>query len=107
MKAVIIEKFGDLNGSIIKEVPIPKPNRNQVLIKVRAAGVNRPDILQRKGLYRVPPNASPIMGLEVAGEVVEMGDDVSTRELGDRVTALVPGGGYAEYVVTNHKPCLH
>ena len=107
MKAVIIEKFGDLEGSIIKEeVPIPKPNRDQVLIKVRAAGVNRPDILQRKGLYKVPLNASPIMGLEVAGEIVEMGDDVSTRVLGDRVTALVPGGGYAEYVVTNHEHCL-
>ena len=107
MKAVIIEKFGDLEGSIIKEeIPIPKPNRSQVLIKVRAAGVNRPDILQRKGLYKVPLNASPIMGLEVAGEVVEIGDDVSTRELGDTVTALVPGGGYAEYVVTNHEHCL-
>ena len=69
MKAVIIEKFGDLEGSIIKEdIPIPKPNRDQVLIKVRAVGVNRPDILQRKGLYKVPQNASPIMGLEVAGK---------------------------------------
>ena len=107
MKAVIIEKFGVLEGSVIKEkVPIPEPNRDQVLIKVRAAGVNRPDILQRKGLYKVPLNASPIMGLEVAGEIVETGDDVSTRVIGDRVTALVPGGGYAEYVVTNHEHCL-
>ena len=107
MKAVIIEKFGDVEGSLLKEgIPIPKPDRDQVLIKVRAAGVNRPDILQRKGLYKVPTNASPIMGLEVSGEIVEIGDDVSTRELGDKVTALVPGGGYAEYVVTNHEHCL-
>ena len=73
MKAVIIEKFGDLEGSIIKTgLDIPKPGRNEVLIKVRAAGVNRPDILQRQGLYKVPNDASPIMGLEVSGEIVEL-----------------------------------
>ena len=76
MKAVIIEKFGDLEGSIIKTgLDIPKPGRNEVLIKVRAAGVNRPDILQRQGLYKVPNDASPIMGLEVSGEIVETGKD--------------------------------
>jgi putative PIG3 family NAD(P)H quinone oxidoreductase len=107
MKAVVIEKFGDVEGSVLKEdFPIPKPNRDQVLIRVRAAGVNRPDILQRKGLYRVPITASPIMGLEVAGEIVEKGEDVSRRTIGEEVTALVPGGGYAEYVVTHHEHCL-
>ena len=74
MKAVIINKFGDLGGSIIKTgLDIPRPGLNEVLIKVRAAGVNRPDILQRQGLYKVPNGASPIMGLEVAGEIVETG----------------------------------
>ena len=107
MKAVIIEKFGDLEGSIIKTgLDIPKPGRNEVLIKVRAAGVNRPDILQRQGLYKVPNDASPIMGLEVSGEIVETGKDVTKKTLGESVCALVPGGGYAEYVVTNEAHCL-
>ena len=107
MKAVIIEKFGDLEGSIIKTgLDIPKPGRNEVLIKVRAAGVNRPDILQRQGLYKVPKAASPIMGLEVSGEIVETGKDVTKKTLGESVCALVPGGGYAEYVVTNEAHCL-
>ena len=107
MKAVIIEKFGDLGGSIIKTgLNIPKPGVNEVLIKVRAAGVNRPDILQRQGLYKVPNGASPIMGLEVAGEIVEVGEGASKKKLGESVCALVPGGGYAEYVVTNEAHCL-
>ena len=107
MKAVIIDKFGDLDGSIIKtDVDVPKPDLQEVLIKVKAAGVNRPDILQRKGLYKVPVGASPIMGLEVAGEIVEIGKDVSEKKLGESVCALVPGGGYAEYVVTNEAHCL-
>ncbi len=107
MKAVIIEKFGDLGGSIIKTgLNIPKPGVNEVLIKVRAAGVNRPDILQRQGLYKVPNGASPIMGLEVAGEIVEVGEGTSKKKLGESVCALVPGGGYAEYVITNEAHCL-
>ena len=107
MKAVIIDKFGDLDGSIIKtDLDIPRPDLKEVLIKVKAAGVNRPDILQRKGLYKVPHGASPIMGLEVAGEIVETGKDVSEKKLGESVCALVPGGGYAEYVVTNEAHCL-
>ncbi len=107
MKAVIIEKFGDLGGSTIKTgLEIPKPGRNEVLIKVRAAGVNRPDILQRQGLYKVPNGASPIMGLEVAGEIVATGKDVTKKMLGASVCALVPGGGYAEYAVTNEAHCL-
>ena len=67
MKAVIIKKYGDLGGSILKTgIEIPRPSQHEVLIKVKAAGVNRPDILQRQGLYKVPSDASPIMGLEVA-----------------------------------------
>ena len=107
MKAVIINKFGDLEGSIIKtDLDIPRPSENEVLIKVKAAGVNRPDILQRQGLYKVPSDASPIMGLEVAGEIVEAGKDVTKTKLGEKVCALVPGGGYAQYVVTNEAHCL-
>ena len=107
MKAVIIDKFGDLDGSIIKtDLDIPTPGSQEVLIKVKAAGVNRPDILQRKGLYKVPIGASAIMGLEVAGEIVGIGKDVSEKKLGNSVCALVPGGGYAEYVVTNEAHCL-
>ena len=107
MKAVIINKFGDLGGSIIKTgLDIPKPHGHEVLIKVKSAGVNRPDILQRQGLYKVPNDASPIMGLEVAGEIVELGRDVKRQKIGQYVCALVPGGGYAEYVVTNESHCL-
>ncbi len=107
MKAVIIEKFGDLGGSTLKTgLDIPRPHGREVLIKVKAAGVNRPDILQRQGLYKVPNEASPIMGLEVAGEIVEAGLDVTENKLGEIVCALVPGGGYAEYVVTDEAHCL-
>ena len=107
MKAVIINKFGDPGGSIIKtDLKIPIPGRHEVLIKVKAAGVNRPDILQRQGLYKVPSDASPIMGLEVAGEIVEIGQKVAKKRLGEKVCALVPGGGYAEFVVTNEAHCL-
>ena len=92
MKAVIINKFGALEGSIIKTgLDIPRPARNDVLIKVKAAGVNRPDILQRQGLYKIPSDASPIMGLEVAGEIVKVGMDVTKRKQG-------------EYVLGSHRP---
>ncbi len=107
MKAVIINKYGDLDGSTINEdLDIPMPGYNEVLIKVKAAGVNRPDILQRQGLYKVPDDASLIMGLEVAGEIVQLGSGVEKKRLGEKICALVPGGGYAEYVVTNEAHCL-
>jgi putative PIG3 family NAD(P)H quinone oxidoreductase len=77
-----------------------------VLIEVAAAGVNRPDVLQRKGLYPPPPDASPLPGLEVAGRIAAVGADVSSGEIGRRVCALVAGGGYAEYVVTPYAQCL-
>src|SRR5574340_705297 len=73
----------------------PEPAAGEVLIRVAAAGVNRPDVMQRKGLYPPPPGASDIPGLEVAGEVVAVGRGVAEPELGDRVCALVTGGGYA------------
>jgi len=107
MKAVIIKKFGDLGGSTLKTgIDIPRPSEHEVLIKVKAAGVNRPDILQRQGLYKVPSDASPIMGLEVAGEIVEAGENVKKTKIGTQVCALVPGGGYAQYVLTNEAHCF-
>lgn len=86
--------------------PVPEPGAGEVLIRVRAAGVNRPDILQRTGSYDPPPGASPIPGLEVAGEIVALAPDVADWRLGDTVCALVSGGGYAEYCVAPAPQCL-
>lgn len=90
----------------ISEVPAPQPGPKEVLIRVAAAGVNRPDILQRKGAYPPPPGASPILGLEVAGEITAVGPDVARWHIGDQVCALVSGGGYAEYCVAPAPQCL-
>src|SRR3954470_17264121 len=96
MRAVEITQPGgpEVLKSIVR--PVPAPKANEILIKVAAAGVNRPDILQRSGNYPVPPDASDLPGLEVAGEVVSPG---KTFKVGDQVCALVHGGGYAEYCV--------
>ncbi len=80
--------------------PVPEPGPGQVVLKLAYAGVNRPDALQRAGLYAPPPTASDLPGLEGAGEVVALGEGVSGLALGDQVCALLPGGGYAEYVAT-------
>jgi putative PIG3 family NAD(P)H quinone oxidoreductase len=88
----------DKSLSIARE-PIPSPAAGELLIKVSAAGINRADLLQRRGLYPPPPDASPIMGLEVAGEVLEVGADVDGWQVGDKVCALTHGGGYADYTV--------
>jgi len=85
---------------------IPTLSANQVLIKVAAAGVNRPDTMQRKGLYPPPPGASDIPGLEVAGTIVALGDNISHSHEGDKVCALVTGGGYAEYCLASAALCL-
>ena len=78
--------------------PLPQPGDGEVLVKVAVAGVNRPDVMQRQGNYPPPPGAPPdIPGLEIAGEVVAVGEMAALFKLGDAVTALVPGGGYAEY----------
>lgn len=87
-------------------VPVPVPGPGQVLVKVAFAGVNRPDVIQRRGLYPPPPGASPIPGLEIAGEVVALGDGVVDVMLGQRVCALVSGGGYAEYCLAVADHCL-
>jgi len=86
--------------------PLPAVGERDVLIKVAFAGVNRPDIAQRSGTYAPPPGASPVMGLEVSGEVVAFGTQASRWKLGDRVCALTPGGGYAEYCVAPADHCL-
>ena len=89
----------------IRTMPTPVPRAHEVVIKVAAAGVNRPDILQRQGKYPPPPGASPVLGLEVAGVVAATGKD-ATLKVGDAVCALVPGGGYAEYCLVPAAHCL-
>jgi NADPH2:quinone reductase len=86
--------------------PVPSPRADEVLIRVLAAGVNRPDLLQRSGVYPPPPGASPIVGLEVAGEVVAAGSDVTDYTIDDKVCALTNGGGYAEYCAAPVAQCL-
>lgn len=86
--------------------PVPRPQAGEVLVHVHAAGINRPDIQQRRGLYPPPPGASPILGLEIAGEVVAVGDDVRWPAMGDSICALANGGGYAEYCVVPAGQCL-
>lgn len=87
-------------------VPVPMPNAGEILIKVAYAGVNRPDALQRAGSYAPPPGASDLPGLEASGEIVALGAGVDGLSLGDQVCALLPGGGYAEYVATPAAHCL-
>ena len=87
-------------------LPVPQPGPGEVLIQVAYAGVNRPDVIQRQGFYPPPPGASPIPGLEIAGEIVAMGADVGGEWLGQKVCALVSGGGYAEYCLATFAHCL-
>lgn len=87
-------------------VPVPVPAYGQIIIRVAYAGVNRPDALQRAGAYAPPPSASPLPGLEASGTVVAMGQGVARWQIGDKVTALLPGGGYAEYVATSASHAL-
>ncbi|HUP96212.1 MAG TPA: NAD(P)H-quinone oxidoreductase [Burkholderiales bacterium] len=106
MKAVEISAPGAPEVLKPTERPLPQPQKHEVLIKVAAAGVNGPDIMQRKGLYPAPPGASDLPGLEVAGEIVSVGESVTRWAKGDRVTALTNGGGYAEYCVADAQQCL-
>lgn len=99
MRQIEIATPGGPEVLVQREAPVPVPRAGEVLLRVAAAGVNRPDLIQRAGRYPVPANASLILGLEVAGEVVALGDDVTAFGIGDQVCALTNGGGYAEYCV--------
>jgi putative PIG3 family NAD(P)H quinone oxidoreductase len=105
-------RFIDMTGTGGPEVmrlvegPVPQPGNGEVLIRVAAAGVNRPDILQRSGSYPPPPGASPVLGLEVSGTVAACGAGAARWKEGDEICALVPGGGYAEYCVAPEAHCL-
>jgi len=106
MHAIEIISTSAGNQLRLAEYPLPSPTGHQVLIKVAAAGVNRPDLMQRQGLYPPPSGASEILGLEIAGTVAETGSNVTTIKTGDKVCALVSGGGYAEYCLADAASCL-
>jgi len=106
MTAIEITRPGPPEVLRATERPVPQPGTDEVLIRVEAAGVNRPDVLQRLGQYPPPPGACDIPGLEVAGVIAAMHPDVSRWHVGDRVCALVAGGGYAEYCVAPAVQCL-
>lgn len=106
MTAIEIVQPGGPEVLVPVQRPTPTPAPGEVLVRVHAAGVNGPDVLQRKGVYAPPPGASDIPGLEIAGEVVALGSASSRFALGDQVVALIPGGGYAEYAVTDERTTL-
>lgn len=106
MRAIEIIQHNNANSLQLRESPLPTPLEKQILIKVKAAGVNRPDLLQRQGVYPPPSGASPILGLEVAGTIMQIGRAVSHFKVGDQVCALINGGGYAEYCLAAAECCL-
>ena len=106
MTAISIAEPGGPEVLRPEEVAVPQPGAGQVLVKVAAAGVNRPDVIQRLGRYPPPPGASPIPGLEIAGEVVALGEGVPAGVFGRKICALVTGGGYAEYCLAAASHCL-
>ena len=106
MNYIQIEKHGDPGVLKLHSMPVPEPGPGEVLIKVAAAGVNRPDVMQRKGLYPPPPGATDVPGLEVSGTVVSVGQNVSKPPINSEVCALVNCGGYAEYCLAAASICL-
>ncbi|MCB2107880.1 MAG: NAD(P)H-quinone oxidoreductase [Rhodobacteraceae bacterium] len=106
MACVEIKSPGGPEQLVLTRRPVPQPGPADVLIRVHAAGINRPDIVQRLGQYPPPPGASDLPGLEIAGEVVALGPGVTSIKRGDLVCALVPGGGYAEYATADAGSCL-
>jgi NADPH2:quinone reductase len=107
MRYIEVATHGGPEVMRVAHMPLPVPKPDEVLIRVEAAGVNRPDVQQRKGAYPPPPGASPILGLEAAGEVVALGEAASGFFPGHKVTALCNGGAYAEYVAVPAAQCLH
>ncbi|MFG1424162.1 NAD(P)H-quinone oxidoreductase [Roseixanthobacter liquoris] len=106
MTAITITAPGGPEVLVPGERPMPVPGPREILVKVEAAGVNRPDVVQRRGLYPAPPGASDIPGLEIAGTVVALGAEVTRFKLGDAVCALVTGGGYAQYCLSHEATAL-
>ena len=106
MKYIKIEEYGAPEVLTLDSMPVPEPGPGEVLICVAAAGVNRPDVMQRKGLYPPPPGATDVPGLEVSGTVVSTGENVTEPVVGDQVCALVVSGGYAEYCLAAASLCL-
>jgi putative PIG3 family NAD(P)H quinone oxidoreductase len=106
MPAIEITPYGGPEALVPASRPLPTPGTDEVLIRVAAAGVNRPDVLQRQGNYSPPPGASDIPGLEVAGTIVALGRGVAGWRVGERATALLAGGGYAEYATAPAPQCL-
>jgi putative PIG3 family NAD(P)H quinone oxidoreductase len=107
MKAILIDEPGDESVLKAGEFPDPATGPSDLLIRVTHAGLNRADLMQRQGFYPPPPGASPILGLECAGEVIGIGSEVSGWRIGDRAMALLSGGGYAEQAVVHHGSAMH
>lgn len=106
MKYIDLVGSGTSTAMLLRDGATPVPAAGEVLIRVLAAGINRPDVLQRQGLYPAPSDSSPILGLEVAGEIITCGGGVKNWQPGDKVCALVNGGGYAEFAVAPASQCL-
>jgi len=106
MTAIVIRSPGGPDMLVPQERPVPPPGEHEVLVKVAAAGINRPDVMQRKGLYPPPPGATDIPGLEIAGEVVALGAKVERWKPGDKVMGLVVGGGYAQFCPVHESHAL-
>ncbi|AYA02576.1 NAD(P)H-quinone oxidoreductase [Acinetobacter sp. WCHAc010034] len=106
MQQVIITEPGGVDKLAYESVAVPAPQADEVLVKVHAFGINRPDILQRQGLYPMPKGVTPVPGLEVAGEVIAVGSDVTKFKAGDKVCGLTNGGGYAEYCAVPESQAL-
>src|SRR5437868_12175660 len=107
MRAVTLSEFGDVDVLRWETTKDPTVGPGEVLVDVTASAVNRADLLQRQGFYPPPPGASPVLGLECAGEVVEVGKNVLGWKVGELAMALLPGGGYAEEVVVHSGSALH
>lgn len=99
MTVVAISKPGGPEVLVPEQRAVPQPGPDEILVKVQAAGVNRPDVAQRSGAYPPPPGASDLPGLEIAGEVVAVGSNAKRHKIGDKVMSLVAGGGYAQYCI--------
>src|SRR5215207_5131960 len=98
MRAVVASEPGDVDVLQVIDLPVPEPGPGEVLIEVAAAGVNRADLIQRRGFYDPPAGATPVLGLECSGSVAAVGEGVTDLQPGTQVCALLTGGGYAEYV---------